>query len=109
MKLSEIASRIGGQIKDDSAKDVEIKNIADIESAVSGEITFISNPKYTAALKSALCQQKDLRSRVVPSCELVSAIQLFGDDIFLHPAWTMSCRARTWQMIFELMMVDSYG
>ncbi|MCD6311263.1 MAG: UDP-3-O-(3-hydroxymyristoyl)glucosamine N-acyltransferase [Elusimicrobia bacterium] len=53
MKLSEIAARIGGRIKDDSAsaRDVEIKNIADIESAVSGEITFISNPKYVSALK----------------------------------------------------------
>ncbi|MEA2081988.1 MAG: UDP-3-O-(3-hydroxymyristoyl)glucosamine N-acyltransferase [Elusimicrobiota bacterium] len=48
MKLSEIAARIGGEIK---GKDVEIKDIADIEGAVSGEITFISNPKYLAALK----------------------------------------------------------
>jgi len=48
MKLSEIAERIGGEIK---GKNVEIKNIADIESAVSGEITFISNPKYLSALK----------------------------------------------------------
>ncbi|MBA3066326.1 UDP-3-O-(3-hydroxymyristoyl)glucosamine N-acyltransferase [bacterium] len=55
MKLSEIAARIGGEIKgaaeSPSWRNIDIKNIADIESAEPGEITFISNPKYRAALK----------------------------------------------------------
>ena len=48
MKLSEIARRIGAQLK---GGEVEIRDIAEIEKASSGEITFLSNPKYLAALK----------------------------------------------------------
>ncbi|MDO9514217.1 MAG: UDP-3-O-(3-hydroxymyristoyl)glucosamine N-acyltransferase [Elusimicrobiota bacterium] len=62
MKLSEIARRIGGEIKGGSEsassagalgqlRDIEINNISDIESAGPGDITFISNPKYAGALK----------------------------------------------------------
>ena len=41
--LSELAKRTGSKFEGD---DCTIENIAEISSAVFGEIAFISNPKY---------------------------------------------------------------
>lgn len=44
MKLSEIAKILNCELIGDG--DVEIKRVAEIQNAVSGDITFIANPKY---------------------------------------------------------------
>jgi len=77
MKLSEIAERIGGRIKDETWRDIEIKNIADIESADSGEITFISNPKYTAALKKTRAS-----AVIAPGCCVRKSVFGFRENHF---------------------------
>ena len=48
MKLSELAARIGGELK---GGDVEITGISGIDNAGKGDITFVSNPKYFSKLK----------------------------------------------------------
>jgi UDP-3-O-[3-hydroxymyristoyl] glucosamine N-acyltransferase len=50
MKLSNIAERIGARLE--NSADVEITGVAAIEDALSGQITFVANPKYAAAAKS---------------------------------------------------------
>src|SRR5215471_13904399 len=47
MKLSAIAQAIGARL-DHGSPDTEITGVAGIEEAAPGEITFVSNPKYTA-------------------------------------------------------------
>ena len=51
MKLKDIAGRIGARLEPPGA-DVEISGIAAIESAVPGQIAFISNPKYASAART---------------------------------------------------------
>jgi len=48
MKLSELAERIGGELK---GADVEVTGISGIDNAGKGDITFVSNPKYLSKLK----------------------------------------------------------
>lgn len=49
MKLSDIAATLGCQLEGDGS--IEITGVAGIEHAESGEITFLSNPKYATRLK----------------------------------------------------------
>jgi UDP-3-O-[3-hydroxymyristoyl] glucosamine N-acyltransferase len=49
MKLSEIAQRLGVRL---DGPDAEIIRVAGIEDAATGDLTFISNPKYIAAAKT---------------------------------------------------------
>src|SRR5882672_718659 len=51
MKLSEIAAKLGARLEPPDA-DAEIAGIAGIEAAAPGEITFVANPKYTAATQT---------------------------------------------------------
>jgi len=44
MKLSEVAERIGGKLE--GSGEEEIRGIAGIQEATSGEISFIANPRY---------------------------------------------------------------
>ncbi len=44
MKLLEIAERIGGVVE--GSGDVEIKAVAGLKEASSGDISFLANPKY---------------------------------------------------------------
>ena len=48
MKLRDIADRLGCRLEGDG--DVEILRVAGIEQAGPGDLTFFTNPKYTAAL-----------------------------------------------------------
>jgi UDP-3-O-[3-hydroxymyristoyl] glucosamine N-acyltransferase len=50
MKLRELAQRLGCRIEGDP--DIEISSVAGLEAAGPGQITFLSNPKYRAALRS---------------------------------------------------------
>src|SRR2546423_14397367 len=59
MKLSELAKRLGLEIRGDP--DVEIKTPAPIDGAGPGAITFLANPKYVARLK-----------QIEPTCVIVA-------------------------------------
>ena len=53
MKLSQLASALGAHLEagnDDG--DIEITGVAGIEEAASGQLTFLSNPKYAGAVKT---------------------------------------------------------
>jgi UDP-3-O-[3-hydroxymyristoyl] glucosamine N-acyltransferase len=50
MKLSEIAARLGCELKGDGA--IEIRRVAPIDEAGSGDLAFISNPKYAAKART---------------------------------------------------------
>jgi UDP-3-O-[3-hydroxymyristoyl] glucosamine N-acyltransferase len=51
MKLGEIAGTLGARLENGSA-DAEITGVAGIEEAGPGQITFVANPKYAAAVRS---------------------------------------------------------
>jgi UDP-3-O-[3-hydroxymyristoyl] glucosamine N-acyltransferase len=50
MKLGELASRLGAELRGDH--DVEITGVKGIEEAGPTEITFVANPRYTALARS---------------------------------------------------------
>lgn len=50
MKLSKIASAVGARLE---GSDVDITGVAGIEEACPGQLTFVANPKYAAAAKTA--------------------------------------------------------
>lgn len=49
MKLKEIAARIEGRLDGDG--EIDIRNIARIEDAAAGDLTFFANPRYIAELR----------------------------------------------------------
>ena len=51
MKLSQIASALSARLEN-GAPDTEITGVAGIESAGSGQLTFVANPKYGAAART---------------------------------------------------------
>lgn len=51
MKLKDIAARLGAKL-DPAGADIEITGVAPIESARSGEISFIANPRYGAMARA---------------------------------------------------------
>lgn len=51
MKLSDIAQALNARLENASPT-TEITGVAGIEQAVPGQLTFVSNPKYTAAAKT---------------------------------------------------------
>ena len=51
MKLSEIAQVLGARLEN-GAPDVPISGVAGVEDAGSGQITFVSNPKYAALART---------------------------------------------------------
>ncbi|NOQ40961.1 MAG: UDP-3-O-(3-hydroxymyristoyl)glucosamine N-acyltransferase [Desulfuromusa sp.] len=51
-KLQQLADLVGGEIKGDA--DLDISQVAPIDQAQTGDITFVANPKYLAQLKN--CQ-----------------------------------------------------
>ena len=50
MKLHDLAAHLGATLHGDG--DTEITGVAGIEEAVSGHITFVSNPRYAGAAKT---------------------------------------------------------
>ena len=51
MKLGEIASRLGATLENGDPE-TEITGVTGIEEAAAGQITFVANPKYAAAVKT---------------------------------------------------------
>jgi len=52
MKLGELAARLGCKLEGD--ENVEVRGVAGIENAQAGEVTFLSNPKYSRELTRTL-------------------------------------------------------
>jgi UDP-3-O-[3-hydroxymyristoyl] glucosamine N-acyltransferase len=52
MKLGELAARLGCKLEGD--ENVEVHGVAGIENAKAGEVTFLSNPKYSKELTRTL-------------------------------------------------------
>ncbi len=52
MKLGELAARLGCKLE--GGENVDLHGVAGIESAKAGEITFLSNPKYSRELSKTL-------------------------------------------------------
>jgi UDP-3-O-[3-hydroxymyristoyl] glucosamine N-acyltransferase len=52
MKLGELAARLGCKLEGDES--VEVRGVAGIENAQAGEVTFLSNPKYSRELTRTL-------------------------------------------------------
>ncbi|HSC29852.1 MAG TPA: UDP-3-O-(3-hydroxymyristoyl)glucosamine N-acyltransferase [Vicinamibacterales bacterium] len=89
MKLKDIAERLGCVLEGDG--DIEIRGVAGIEDAGPGELTFFTNPKYTAALRTTraaaviLSDAADaapcamLRAEQ-PYLAFARAVELFADD-----------------------------
>ena len=50
MKLGEIAQKLGCKLEGDAQ--TEVRGVAGIESAASGELTFVSNRRYRQALRT---------------------------------------------------------
>ena len=75
MKLSELATLVNGQFEGDG--DTEIRAMASLTEARSGDISFLANPKYTAQVKeskaSAVLVAKDFAGET-------AAIALRVDD-----------------------------
>jgi UDP-3-O-[3-hydroxymyristoyl] glucosamine N-acyltransferase len=63
MKLGELAARLDCKLEGD--KDVEIRGVAGIESAQAGEVTFLSNPKYSRELTRTLASAVFLNEKAV--------------------------------------------
>ena len=52
MKLGELAARLDCKLEGDA--NAEVRGVAGIESARAGEVTFLSNPKYSPKLSTTL-------------------------------------------------------
>ena len=50
MKLSELAAQTGSQVEGDG--EIEISGAAGLDDAASGQVTFLSNPRYTPRVKT---------------------------------------------------------
>ncbi len=63
MKLGELAARLGCKLQGD--ENVEVRGVAGIESAQAGEVTFLSNPRYSRELTRTLASAVFLNEKVV--------------------------------------------
>jgi UDP-3-O-[3-hydroxymyristoyl] glucosamine N-acyltransferase len=72
LRLAELAQRIGCRLEGDGS--IEITGVAGIEQAQPGQLTFIANPKYQAALATTRASAVILDERVpAPSCAVLRA------------------------------------
>ena len=107
MKLAEIAERLKCDLEGDGS--LEISGIAGLDEASEGQITFLSNPKYTSKLKatkaSAIIVSKQLPALPVsmlrsdnPYLTFAQAIELFYPgpvrNSEIHPTATISPSAQ---------------
>ena len=63
MKLGELAARLGCKLEGD--ENHEVHRVAGIESAQAGEVTFLSNPKYSRELTKTLASAVFVDEKVV--------------------------------------------
>ncbi len=63
MKLGELAARLGCKLQGDETS--EVRGVAGIESAQAGEVTFLSNPRYSRELTKTLASAVFLDEKAV--------------------------------------------
>src|SRR5687767_13015906 len=51
MKLSELAAKTGARVEG-KLLDIDIEGAAGLDEAVTGQVTFLANPRYTPRLKT---------------------------------------------------------
>lgn len=85
MKLAKIASALDARLENGSA-DVEITGLNGIEQAGPGEITFVANPKYTAAARRTKASAV-IVSETFPA---ISAAMLRAKDPYLAFAYALA-------------------
>jgi UDP-3-O-[3-hydroxymyristoyl] glucosamine N-acyltransferase len=100
MKLGELAARLGCRLQGD--EDVEVHSVAGIETARAGEVTFLSNPKYSGELAKTLASAVFVSEKAAierrpglpplaalrsgnPYFDFARAIDLFSTPVAYHP------------------------
>src|SRR5579872_3269091 len=89
MKLGEIASRLGATLR--GPAELEIRRVSGIQDAQPGDLTFISNPKYTGAIKttraSAVIVANDFQEISIPTLRTSNPYLAFAGaiEIFYQP------------------------
>jgi UDP-3-O-[3-hydroxymyristoyl] glucosamine N-acyltransferase len=88
MKLRDLAAHLGATLHGDG--DTEITGVAGIEEAVSGHITFVSNPRYAGAAKttraSAVLVAPEFPEIAAATLRLANPYLAFAQAIaLLHP------------------------
>ena len=89
MTLRELAQRLGCRLEGDGT--IEILRVAAIEAAGPGEVTFLANPKYAAALASTRASAVIARPDVPPG----PCAMLRSDDPYLAFARAVGLFAET--------------
>lgn len=83
MKLKEIARRLDCELVGDG--EIEIRGVAGIEHARPGELTFLSNPRYRAHLKttqaSAVIVSKDFEPLPLPTLRSANPYLAFAHSV----------------------------
>lgn len=88
MKLSQIASQLGVRL---DGTDADITGVAGIEEAGAGQITFVANPKYSAAARttkaSAVIVSEDFPALSVATLRSSNPYLTFARviELFYHP------------------------
>ncbi len=100
MKLGELAARLGCKLE--GGEDVEVHGVAGIERARAGEVTFLSNPKYSRELTKTLASAVFVDEKAVikrapglpplaalrsqnPYFDFARAIELFSAPVVYAP------------------------
>jgi UDP-3-O-[3-hydroxymyristoyl] glucosamine N-acyltransferase len=88
MRLSEVASRIGGTVEGDG--DVEIHGVAGVDLAREGDLTFLASAKYAERLArsraSAVIVAKDAPAPRIPAVRVEAPYLAFAKALeVLHP------------------------
>lgn len=111
MRLSELATQTGATVEPADAADVEIAGAAGLDEATAGQITFLSNPRYTprvsttkasaiylaAGVETGRDDIATLRARD-PYLAYTRALRLFHPEPrvepFIHPSAVIDSSAR---------------
>ncbi len=97
MKLGDLAARLGCTLEGDAQ--IEILDVAGIEEAQAGEVTFLSNPKYARELATTRASAVFVDQKVAigrdPALPALSALRSLNPYLdfaraveFFHPAQT---------------------
>ncbi len=111
MKLSELATQTGAQLDGQPASDIEIVGAAGLDTAGTGQVTFLANPRYTPRLKSTRASAVYAAAGVAverddiavlratdPYLAFTRALRIFHPEpafeAFIHPAAVIDLTAK---------------
>lgn len=72
MRLCDIVARLGGQLI--GSPDIDVARIAPLESAQEGEISFLSNPRYSSKLAQCRASAVILTAEAATACDSASIV-----------------------------------